>query len=561
MTDVPGDRARLWRRGLSVWLPATLASILVLATVVAATLGDATSSIGSRPPAAMVLTGLFGLVAICAAAWVAATRHPHAALGLAVAAVGAALPLWALWSAVPDQLRTTLLAVAPVAVAGVSQVAMRWSPRAHDRARLKWVYGLTLAAVAVHVLGYNPFADPGCSMVCVDVPTVAGDVLSNRAVVTAVAVLTLAATTIAVASVAGSPPRPAPGIVIVGTVAALVAMTAPWVIRSLRWGERIDGAVLVLPLIGAGMIGAAVLAAALRSHRTRRAMARTVELLNRAEVSLGAGEAPVDGLQFSLPDDGRWVDLSGATVAERPGVEYLVVADRAGPVLRIPVERRREAADMFDALTPAARLAVKNAQLTAITRARIADVRGSQARVVAAHDAERTRIERDLHDGAQQRLVSAALYLSHARSLRGHDHDALGEAEVPLRHALVGLRKLAHGATPDVLGAGALGAALPQLADASPVPVTLDVDGELAVPPDVARTAYAAAAAVMERAPGPVRVRVRRDEVLAVSIETDDPDGFADLPDLVDVSDRVGALGGTISVGAGTVTVRLPCGW
>ena len=66
---------------------------------------------------------------------------------------------------------------------------------------------------------------------------------------------------------------------------------------------------------------------------------------------------------------------------------------------------------MLAALTPAIRLALQNAQLAAVAKARLADVQASQRRVVAASDSERRRIERDLHDGAQQRLVSVAFHL------------------------------------------------------------------------------------------------------------------------------------------------------
>jgi signal transduction histidine kinase len=560
MMDDSHHRARLRQRGLSVWLPATLVSILVLATLVGATLGGAMSSLGHERPVGLVLVGMVGLVSIPVAEWAVGARHPRASIGLAVVAIGVTVPFWALWSALLDPLRSGLLGLAPVAIAGASHVAMRWVPKSPDRAHLYLIYGLTLVAVAIQVLGYNPFEDPGCSVLCIDVPAPSG-VRATRTAITSVALLTLTAGVVAVGALARSKPRPAPGVVMVGTVSAIVLMVIPWTARWTRWGQRPGNALLLLPLIGGGLIGVAVLAATLRSLQTRRAMARTVDLLNRAEATLGAGAAPIEGLQFSLPDDGRWIDLSGAPVAERPGVDYLLVADSAGPVLRIPAEHTRDAADVFDALTPAARLAVKNAQLTAITRARISDVRASQARVVAAHEAERRRIERDLHDGAQQRLVSASLYLSHARNLRGHDRAALDQAEVPLRQALTGLRRLAHGAMPDVLATGGLGAALPQIAADSPFPVIFDVDDELSVPPDVAWAAYAAAAAVVARAPGRVLVTASRGDVLEVSIHTDDHLGFGDLSGFIDVSDRVGALGGTISVVTNTVTVRLPCGW
>ena len=559
MREVSGKR--LWERPkrLWVWLMATLVSTLVLTTLIGAFQDGAISSVGYERPAGLVLVGLIGLVLVVAAEWTVGARHPHASIGLAVVAVGVTIPLWSIWSGAPDSLRSNLLAVAPLAVAGASQVTMMWSPESRDRTPLVWVYALSLAACVVHLVGYNPFNDQGCSLLCIDVPALAGDAITTRAVVAWVGILTLGASTVAIVRLVVSKRRIAPFVVMLGALSAIVLMTIPWMDRWARWPQRPPEVILLLPLFGATLLGAATLAAALQSAHTRKGIARTVGLLNQAEAVLRDAESPIDGLQFSMPDNGRWIDLSGSPVAQEPGVDYLVVTDSSGPVLRIPVERNRDPADVLDALTPAARLAVKNAQLAAMTRARISEVRASQARVVAAYDAERFRIERDLHDGAQQRLVSAALYLSHARGLVDDPHPVLDQAEGPLREALSGLRRLAHGVIPESIQTGGLGAALQQLADDSSVPVIIDFAGDISVPPDVARAVYVTAAAVVEGSSKTVSVLVRQDGVLDVTMQTELAGTFGDSPDLTEARDRVGSLGGDIFVSANEVNLRLPC--
>ena len=123
-----------------------------------------------------------------------------------------------------------------------------------------------------------------------------------------------------------------------------------------------------------------------------------------------------------------------------------------------------------------AMLGVGGAQLSK----RVDELQGSRARVVDAAEAERRRIERDLHDGAQQRLVSLAMNLGRARAQYDADPEAarvlLEEAHSDAKHALVELRDLARGLHPAVLTDRGLDAALSGLAGRSPVPVTLDVE-------------------------------------------------------------------------------------
>jgi signal transduction histidine kinase len=150
--------------------------------------------------------------------------------------------------------------------------------------------------------------------------------------------------------------------------------------------------------------------------------------------------------------------------------------------------------ELIDAAAAAARLALENARLQAELQAQLAKVKESRARIVAAGDEQRRRIERDLHDGAQQRLVALALELKSAerRLDRGADPDVerlLASAAEEVQVAVEELRQLAGGIHPGILTQGGLAVALAALANKAPVPVTVDVELER-LQPELEATAY-----------------------------------------------------------------------
>jgi signal transduction histidine kinase len=171
---------------------------------------------------------------------------------------------------------------------------------------------------------------------------------------------------------------------------------------------------------------------------------------------------------------------------------------------------------------------------------------------VAASDAERRRIERDLHDGAQQRLVGAILHISIARNRRPDADAVLLDAESTVHEALGRLRLLGHGIFPAVLATEGLGAALEDLARASEIPTTVEVP-HLEIPEDSAMAAYAAVAAALAHAPGqPLPdsadvVATEFEDRLTVRVETTGGTMPTDV-DLADIADRVGAIGGDLAV-------------
>ena len=222
-------------------------------------------------------------------------------------------------------------------------------------------------------------------------------------------------------------------------------------------------------------------------------------------------------------------------------------------------------------------LTAENRQLTAELEAKVAELRASRTRIVEAGYEERRRVERDLHDGAQQRLVALTMSLRLVRGKLASDPDGaaelLDEAMEELGQATAELRELARGIHPAVLSDRGLGAALSGLADRSPIPVEILETPSQRLPEsvesatyfviaealtNVARYADADAATIrVSRVDGTVEVEVRDDGVGGA-----DPTAGTGLRGL---EDRVAALEGRLAVdsprGEGTtVLARIPCG-
>ena len=205
-----------------------------------------------------------------------------------------------------------------------------------------------------------------------------------------------------------------------------------------------------------------------------------------------------------------------------------------------------------------------------------AELRESRARIVEATDGERRRLERDLHDGAQQRLVALSLALRLARSRLRGDGDAaagagLDEAVRELKTALVELRELARGIHPAILTEAGLGPAIESLAARSTVAASVLALPERRLSPAVEATAYfvvSEALANVAKYASATSATVAAEcpaDVLRVVIEDDgvggaDPAGGTGLRGL---ADRVAAIGGSLSIvspiGGGTrVTAEIP---
>jgi signal transduction histidine kinase len=281
-------------------------------------------------------------------------------------------------------------------------------------------------------------------------------------------------------------------------------------------------------------------------------------------------------LLFSLPPDGTYVDANGR-VAERPEGD-----NRA----RTPVRRGDlplatlvhdgalgERPDLLESVIGAAGLSIEIARLRVEVRRQLAEVEESRERIVTAGYEERRRLERDLHDGAQQRLVSIGLALRH---LQGQLPAETAQTEIidstvdEVARAIAELRELARGVRPAALDEG-LAAALKALASRSPLQISVEATGERFEERFETAAYFVASEALANAAKHAEASRVsvtaqRRNGSLVVSVRDDGVGGAAASPGsgLAGITDRVAALGGSVSVaspsGSGTeVTAELPC--
>jgi signal transduction histidine kinase len=227
--------------------------------------------------------------------------------------------------------------------------------------------------------------------------------------------------------------------------------------------------------------------------------------------------------------------------------------------------------------TAAAALAIENARLEVELRAKLEALRASRARLVEAGDAERRRLGRDLHDGAQQRLVALMIELQLARERFESDpagaRELVDSAFANAQEAVGELRDLAAGIHPAVLSQRGLAAALESLASRSKVPVELESELDERLPSAVETAAYFVVSEALTNVAKYAeatfaRVEVRRENGAAVVDIRDDGVGGAAIGNgsgLNGLIDRVGVLDGTLEVdsprGAGTlVRARFPLG-
>ena len=286
---------------------------------------------------------------------------------------------------------------------------------------------------------------------------------------------------------------------------------------------------------------------------------------------------PALQIVYWRPADGHWIDELGhpTSVAMAPDVAFTVI-DRGGEPIAALVHDPlllSDPAQMRAAILAAAE-AIVSAWVNAELRSQLLDERASRIRIVEASDRQRRKVERNLHDGAQQRLVGTALTLRVAsRKAEGDPAmtQLLNDAASDLDEALHELRELSRGLHPAVVTDAGLAGGLETLAERPGVPVSLFIDlpGRL---PDVVEVAayYLVAEALVNAkkhaAAEQVTVRVRaEDGWLRVTVSDDGRGGAAAKPGfgLEGLTDRIGALGGRLIIdsppGFGTtVTAALP---
>src|SRR6266511_3429319 len=284
----------------------------------------------------------------------------------------------------------------------------------------------------------------------------------------------------------------------------------------------------------------------------RRAVARIATSLGQAPPpgSLQAALARAVGdpelkIAYWLPDSQCHVDANGQPIAE-PHTAALPDLERE--------------------IGAAVRLALENERLQAEALAQLDQLQASRVRIVETGDAERRRLERDLHDGAQQRLLALSYDIRLARTNAQADGDRptmslLTEATGQAQAALGELRELAHGIYPAILAEAGLAAALATLADAAPLPVEILAGADGRYPAAVETAAYLLVAEALDDAAG------RGASHAAVSVVQDggglvvmvDDDGSDRTAAMVQLADRVGALDGRLAIEPTRLRAELPC--
>ena len=289
-----------------------------------------------------------------------------------------------------------------------------------------------------------------------------------------------------------------------------------------------------------------------------------------AEVWLRSGDVLQRAAVFPLqPTAPAAVHLNDAAELAIPSADRSVVVGHQGEVLgALTVTKRRGESltpieiKLMDDLAHQAGLVLKNVGLTADLQARLDDLRASRQRLVAAQDNERRRLERNLHDGAQQHLVAIKVKLGLVEMLATRDPEKARATILALKHdadeALETLRDLARGIYPPLLADKGLTAALQSQAAKATVPVHVDADGIGRYPQETEAALYFCTLEALQNVQkyavaSAVTVRLRADEKQLLVEVTDDGRGF-DMAavsrgaGLTNMEDRLEALGGTLLI-------------
>lgn len=502
--------------------------------------------------------------------WLLRRGRRAAARSVLVIAVAAWAPAWASADWVPATAVVPVIAVGAAVGPGVVLLAGQMSDAGPRWPETVGVVGPAALAAVVTIAAYSPFHDSACRHGCAVVgPGPLVGVWDVDAVVRVVGALAAASAVGASVVAMTRPARPPTG-VLAGCVAAAILGVLVYGARAGWWGLLGGPEVIGWSTAPAAAAATGVLLTAARTRRVRLVLEGMVSHLAEA-----TGQAEGQEFHFPLPD-GRWVDVDGRVVPDEADGSVLVRDSADGrPLARLVSPPWSGLA----AIRPETRwdagqwLALENARAAVVVRAHQREVLESQRRIVAVSDAERRRIERDLHDGIQQRLVSAKLHLALVRNRLASTDDErpLARAEEQLATALVRLREVSQGLAPRVLSTGGLEPALHDLAGRTALPVTTEVEDVDGLPLEAATAAYVVVAGLIARAASlgceSVRVRVHHHAgsgSAVVSVRTSPYPIHLDHPDLVVLTDRVGAMGGRMEPDAEDpccVTVVIPCVW
>ena len=537
--------------------------------------GELTSYVGLSSIAAAVdlAAGLALLVVAAVALWnVSTARSGLLALVAGIAWFAPDLEGWVRGGSLVHSLGALAVPLFPALLGLLVASAARSHLGARATVAVVGAAAVIGAAALLRAAVRDPLYDPYCWRNCLG-----NDFLVRASPALAVDLdrLWLGATVgLAAVVVAAAFARPRVPVLLAGAVAAAAqGAYAVALLQSpresphrLRFEWLFYGRALSVLVFAAGLLGGVVW-----TWRRRGSIVRLARVLAdgpapgqlRDALGKALGDPMLD-VAYWLPRSGSYVDRDGKAfdpwAADGRAVTPIV---RNGVAVAAVLHDPAVAADAFDrALGPAARLAVENERLQTEVRAQVEALRRSRKRIIERADAERRRLERDLHDGAQQRLLAVLYDLKLARSsansvLAAQLDDAAEEAQLALEE----LRQLAHGIYPAILAEAGLQSALASLADDAPLAVEIAAFDQRYDEP-VEAAVYVTVRESIEdagvRAATWIRIAIEgRGETLELMVEDD---GVPRAADFVHVQDRMGALGGTVDVGERTLTAVIPCG-
>lgn len=580
------------RRGFGVAVVAG-ASVLVAMSVWVADGGGHPPTTYASVSGPALFTDIGVGIALLVAGWAAVVMAPETPVG-AISASMAVVWFAGDWIGSvdgPPAVRSVAMVIAPLMLPLAAHLALAtpsWSATSTAlRTLVVTIYVLTGALTAARTVFRNPLLDRYCWNNCEDnIFLVRAEPELARTIDTIGLRVALLVGLVVVAATGWRMARATPVarrtwwwiIVPAGAVCAVLAASAFVLLREPAEDPQrnIHLAAFFVRAAALFLLAGGVGWHAVRTARSRRAVTRLARDLG-ATPTPGSLEAALSqslgdrGLRvaFRVSDSDRYVDELGRDVTPEPDRGQVTTAiTRAGRPVALVLHDRSLAdpRDLEREIGAAARLAVDNERLRAEMLARLEDVRGSRARIVEVADEARRRLERDLHDGAQQRLLAVSYELrlaSTGPAGLSADHGALlTDATDETQLALSQLRDLAHGISPAVLFEAGLRAALESFADRSAIPVTVGSSTIGRHERAVESAAYAFVADAVELANQHAATSVHVEllgggDQLVVSVHHDGaaPPAATVLP----LDDRIATIGGTTRVMDDCMEARIPC--
>ena len=547
--------------------------LAIAASSAVAALGDRNGQIasyGTSSPGLAVLASVTGAALFAAAAVLAAdgtrTLAAFATFGLGIAW---SADEWAGWSGMPTLMRNAGMLfvpmVAPAALLALASVV----GRARDAAAATAVAVAGVGGALALWLVRDPYLDRYCWRDCqaYSLAPFSGAELARTATGVSLVLGAACGAAAAILCAAGVARRTMPWPLLAG-VASGCALAASEVALQLEPAEDatqpLYSSLFVARSVTLTALAVALGHLALRPRLVRRAVSRLAGDSERtageglsAAIAAAVGDPAVQ-VGYPLAGGGPTVDAEGRPLGFKEAPARIV---RGGELVALvgSATGSPSAAALEAAFGPAARLALANERLRAEQLFRLRELTELRRRIVKTGDTARRRLERDLHDGAQQLLLALAIDLRVAVKLadaagRPEARALLSAAAERIVDATAELRIVAHGIFPSALANVGLAVALESLADERRVVLSIRLEAARRFPTEIETAAYAVVAENTAGASEPVRVRVEeRAGELVVAVDPATSDGGA-----TSAAERVGASGGTVTRAGRRLEAVLP---